>query len=96
MLYRAVTTSRRRAGLSGIWGRSRPRSGTVKIRWRGPTLLARPRGSFSVEDKLRTVLWLSSGAKLPQPAREVLNRLTAEADGALGQRLGWLLSRDEL
>ncbi len=42
------------------------------------------------------MLWLSSGAKLPQPAREVLNRLTAEADGALGQRLGWLLSRDEL
>ena len=52
--------------------------------------------SFSVDDKLRTVLWQWAGAKLPGPAREVLARVRAEFDGTLGERLGELLTRREV
>jgi uncharacterized repeat protein (TIGR03843 family) len=52
--------------------------------------------AFSVEDKLRTVLWQWSGARLPADSREVLARLRTELDGALGERLGELLTRREV
>jgi uncharacterized repeat protein (TIGR03843 family) len=52
--------------------------------------------AFSVEDKLRTVLWQWSGARLPADTREVLARLRTELDGALGERLGELLTRREV
>jgi uncharacterized repeat protein (TIGR03843 family) len=52
--------------------------------------------SFSVEDKLRTVLWQWSGARLPAETREILGRLRTELDGALGERLGELLTRREV
>jgi uncharacterized repeat protein (TIGR03843 family) len=52
--------------------------------------------SFSVEDKLRTVLWQWAGARLPADAREVLARVRAELDGELGERLGSLLTRREV
>lgn len=52
--------------------------------------------SFSVEDKLRTVLWQWAGARLPVPARDVLGRLQVELDGALGERLGELLTQREV
>jgi uncharacterized repeat protein (TIGR03843 family) len=52
--------------------------------------------SFSVEDKLRTVLWQWSGARLARPDRGVLERLCAELDGALGERLGELLTQREV
>ncbi|MDT4926148.1 MAG: hypothetical protein QOG01_3861 [Pseudonocardiales bacterium] len=52
--------------------------------------------SFSVEDKLRTVLWQWSGARLPAETRGILGRLRAELDGALGDRLGELLTRREV
>jgi uncharacterized repeat protein (TIGR03843 family) len=52
--------------------------------------------TFSVEDKLRTVLWQWAGAKLPQEAREVLAKLRTELDGDLGERLGELLTRREV
>jgi hypothetical protein len=52
--------------------------------------------SFSVEDKLRTVLWQWSGARLPAETREILGRLRADLDGTLGDRLGELLTRREV
>ncbi|SHF47664.1 conserved hypothetical protein [Jatrophihabitans endophyticus] len=52
--------------------------------------------TFSVEDKLRTVLWQWAGAKLPPEARTVLARLATELDGELGERLGELLTRREV
>lgn len=52
--------------------------------------------TFSVEDKLRTVLWQWAGAKLPPDAREMLARLRAGFDGELGERLGELLTRREV
>lgn len=52
--------------------------------------------SFNVDDKLRTVLWQWAGARLPGEACEVLAELRAELDGALGERLGELLTRHEV
>jgi uncharacterized repeat protein (TIGR03843 family) len=52
--------------------------------------------SFSAEDKLRTVLWQWAGAKMPPAAREMLARLRGELDGALGERLGELLTQREV
>ena len=52
--------------------------------------------TFSVEDKLRTVLWQWAGARLPASARTVLGRLQVELDGALGERLGELLTQREV
>ncbi|MEO9138817.1 MAG: SCO1664 family protein [Jatrophihabitans sp.] len=52
--------------------------------------------TFSVEDKLRTVLWQWAGAGLPQPMRTVLTRLSTELDEALGERLGELLTQREV
>jgi hypothetical protein len=52
--------------------------------------------TFNVEDKLRTVLWQWAGARLPGPVGEVLTRLRVELDGALGERLGELLTRREV
>jgi hypothetical protein len=51
---------------------------------------------FNVEDKLRTVLWQWAGARLPGPMRDVLERLRAELDAELGERLGDLLTRREV
>ena len=52
--------------------------------------------SFSVEDKLRTVLWQWSGTRLSGPARTVLETLCGELSGPLGERLGELLTRREV
>jgi uncharacterized repeat protein (TIGR03843 family) len=52
--------------------------------------------TFNVEDKLRTVLWQWSGARLPAPVCDVLTRLRADLDGLLGERLGDLLTRREV
>ncbi|AGL18624.1 SCO1664 family protein [Actinoplanes sp. N902-109] len=43
--------------------------------------------SFHVENKLRTVLWGWTGKPLPPEAVEVLERLGAGLDGALGEQL---------
>ncbi|HEV7206354.1 MAG TPA: SCO1664 family protein [Jatrophihabitans sp.] len=52
--------------------------------------------TFSVEDKLRTVLWQWAGAKLPGPVRDTLRRLLDTFDDDLGERLGELLTRREV
>ncbi|MBN9618829.1 MAG: SCO1664 family protein, partial [Actinobacteria bacterium] len=52
--------------------------------------------SFHVEDKLRTVLWQWAGARLPGPLRASLTSLREQFDGALGERLGDLLTRREV
>jgi len=52
--------------------------------------------SFHVEDKLRTVLWQWAGARLTASATDELGRLRAALDGALGERLGELLTRREV
>jgi uncharacterized repeat protein (TIGR03843 family) len=52
--------------------------------------------TFSVEDKLRTVLWQWAGARIPAPMLDVLGRLRADLDGALGERLAELLTRREV
>lgn len=52
--------------------------------------------SFSVEDKLRTVLWQWAGTRFPPPVRAVLETLRAELDAGLGERLGELLTRREV
>ena len=52
--------------------------------------------TFSVEDKLRTVLWQWAGARLPHHAREVLAKLADALEGSLGERLGELLTRHEV
>jgi uncharacterized repeat protein (TIGR03843 family) len=52
--------------------------------------------SFNVDDKLRTVLWQWAGARLPEQARDTLHRLRCELDGAVGDRLGELLTRREI
>jgi uncharacterized repeat protein (TIGR03843 family) len=51
---------------------------------------------FNVEDKLRTVLWGWTGRRLPDEAVEVLNRLCADLDGDLGERLAAHLTRAEV
>jgi uncharacterized repeat protein (TIGR03843 family) len=52
--------------------------------------------SFNVENKLRTVLWQWAGARLPGQVCEVLTGLRHDLDGALGERLGELLTRREV
>jgi uncharacterized repeat protein (TIGR03843 family) len=52
--------------------------------------------TFSVEDKLRTVLWQWAGAKIPPPARDVLRSVRTQLEGDLGERLGELLTRREV
>ena len=51
---------------------------------------------FSVEDKLRTLLWQWRGQPLPDEAVEVLSRLRADLEGPLGDGLGSLLSVTEV
>jgi hypothetical protein len=52
--------------------------------------------SFHVEDKLRTVLWQWAGARLPASICATLVDVRAALDGALGERLGELLTRREV
>jgi len=51
---------------------------------------------FSVDDKLRTLLWQWRGEPLTEEAVEVLSRLRAELDGPLGDGLHELLTRREV
>jgi len=51
---------------------------------------------FSVEDKLRTLLWQWRGLPLTDEAVEVLTRLRAGLDGPLGAALGRLLTAAEV
>jgi uncharacterized repeat protein (TIGR03843 family) len=51
---------------------------------------------FSPDPKLRTVLWAWRGRRIAPAELEVLERLRAELDGALGDGLGELLDEDEL
>jgi len=51
---------------------------------------------FSSDDKLRTLLWQWAGDPLTEEAIEVLSRLRAETEGALGERLHELLTRREV
>jgi uncharacterized repeat protein (TIGR03843 family) len=51
--------------------------------------------TFHTEDKLRTLLWGWAGEPLPAEAVTVLEKLAAELDGALGGRLGDLLTGPE-
>ena len=52
--------------------------------------------TFNVDDKLRTVLWQWAGRPLADDAVDVLKRLRRDLDGALGARLGELLTRAEV
>jgi uncharacterized repeat protein (TIGR03843 family) len=51
---------------------------------------------FSVEDKLRTLLWQWRGLPLSDEAVEVLSRLRAELEGDLAEQLERLLTRREV
>jgi hypothetical protein len=51
---------------------------------------------FSVEDKLRTLLWQWRGEPLTDEAVEVLSRLRAELEGLLGSELHEHLTRREV
>jgi hypothetical protein len=51
---------------------------------------------FSVEDKLRTLLWRWRGKRLLDEAIDVLSELRAQLEGELGDALGELLHREEL
>ena len=51
---------------------------------------------FSVEDKLRTLLWQWRGLPLTDEAVEVLSRVRAELEGGLGEALHELLTRREV
>jgi uncharacterized repeat protein (TIGR03843 family) len=51
---------------------------------------------FSVEDKLRTLLWGWQGKRLTEEAIGVLHALKADLTGSLGRTLGDLLSKDEV
>jgi hypothetical protein len=51
---------------------------------------------FSVEDKLRTLLWGWQGKKLTEEAVGVLQHLKLELQGALGDALRELLTADEV
>ena len=51
---------------------------------------------FSVDDKLRTLLWQWSNDRLPAEAVDVLSRLRTDLDRGLGARLGELLTRKEV
>jgi hypothetical protein len=72
---------------------------------KGGHLLPRPDGRvqgvdhgicFSAEDKLRTLLWQWRGSPLTDEAVEVLSRLRAELEGALGEQLASLLTVTEV
>jgi hypothetical protein len=52
--------------------------------------------TFHVEDKLRTVLWQWAGDRIPGEMCAELKALRRELDGALGERLGELLTRREV
>jgi hypothetical protein len=52
--------------------------------------------TFNVEHKLRTVLWQWAGERLPDGTCAVLTKLAEALDGALGERLGELLTQREL
>jgi uncharacterized repeat protein (TIGR03843 family) len=52
--------------------------------------------TFSVEDKLRTLLWHWRGSPLNEEAVDVLQRLSVDLQGSLGAIVRRLLSRDEL
>jgi uncharacterized repeat protein (TIGR03843 family) len=52
--------------------------------------------TFSVEDKLRTVLWQWAGQRIAQDAWAVLQRLAEDLDGLLGDRLAELLTQREV
>jgi hypothetical protein len=51
---------------------------------------------FSVDPKLRTVLWAWRGSPIEPAELEVLNRLRADLDGPLGAALSELLDADEV
>jgi uncharacterized repeat protein (TIGR03843 family) len=51
--------------------------------------------TFHTDDKLRTLLWGWAGEPLPAEAVTVLDKLAAELDGALGERLATLLTTVE-
>jgi uncharacterized repeat protein (TIGR03843 family) len=51
---------------------------------------------FSVEPKLRTLLWRWAGQPLPEEALEVLERLTGDLLGDLGEQLHQHLTRREV
>jgi hypothetical protein len=51
---------------------------------------------FNTDEKLRTVLWGWAGDPLSEAEIDVLIRLRAELDGALGRRLGELLTVTEV
>jgi uncharacterized repeat protein (TIGR03843 family) len=52
--------------------------------------------TFHVEDKLRTVLWQWAGDRIPAATTADLQALRRDLDGALGERLGELLTRREV
>jgi uncharacterized repeat protein (TIGR03843 family) len=52
--------------------------------------------TFNVDHKLRTVLWQWAGERLPDGACAVLTDLADALDGALGERLGELLTQREV
>ena len=52
--------------------------------------------TFSVDPKLRTVLWGWTGTPLPEEAVDVLGRLTAELRGGLGESLREHLTAAEI
>ena len=52
--------------------------------------------AFHVEDKLRTVLWQWAGDRIPPETCAELAELRHDLDGALGERLGQLLTRREV
>jgi uncharacterized repeat protein (TIGR03843 family) len=51
--------------------------------------------TFHTDDKLRTLLWGWAGEPLPAEAVTVLEKLSADLTGALGERLGGLLTAAE-
>jgi uncharacterized repeat protein (TIGR03843 family) len=51
---------------------------------------------FSVDDKLRTLLWRWRGKRLTDESVDVLSELRAELEGELGAALADLLHRDEV
>ena len=51
---------------------------------------------FSVEDKLRTLLWRWRGRPMPEEAIDGLSGLRAQLEGELGAQLGALLHPDEV
>jgi uncharacterized repeat protein (TIGR03843 family) len=51
---------------------------------------------FSVDDKLRTLLWRWRGKRLTDEAVDTLSQLRADLEGPLGDALSGLLHRDEV